>query len=155
MGNASRQPNLATRGRRTDVNAEKKLGEEDGQQHIRKDEVQESCHEVRTTGGNLNQSDCTALHLGSALIQPRFMAAALRPPTTPTSPTIKSRNNGSSSIRRCTCAVRNKASLTHSCHHLLHQQLSGHTAWQNTTTPPKQTQGAIIKPIWNQYPGID
>ena len=58
MGNASRQPNLATRGRRTDVNAEKKLGEEDGQQHIRKDEVQESCPEVRTTSGNLNQSDC-------------------------------------------------------------------------------------------------
>ena len=136
MGNASRQPNLATRGRRTDVNAEKKLGEEDGQQHIRKDEVQESCHEVRTTGGNLNQSDCTALHLGSALIQPRFMAAALRPPTTPTSPTIKSRNNGSSSIRRRALCTVDKVSLTHSCHRLLHQQLSHRADPRETGHPP-------------------
>jgi hypothetical protein len=74
-------------------------------------------------------------------------AAALRPPTTPTSSTTKSRNNGSSSIRRRACAVHNKVRLTYSCHHLLHQQLSGHMGWLeiDPTSPPTQTQGAIIR----------
>lgn len=94
-----------------------------------------------------NRGRYAAALLGSALEQPRFRAAALRPPTTPTSPTTnKSRNNGSSSIRRRTCAVRNKASLTHSCLHLLHQQLSGHIAWQYARHPPQQqTRSAVIR----------
>jgi hypothetical protein len=59
---------------------------------------------------------------------------ALRPPTTPTSPNSKSRNNGTSSIRRRTRDFRNKVGLPHSCHRLLHQQLSGLSASERRNT---------------------
>jgi hypothetical protein len=93
----------------------------------------------KITSGKFNQSCCTVLHLGSALAlalsRPRFIPA-LGPPTTPTSSTTRSRNNGSSSIRRRALCSVDKASLTHSCHRLLYQQLSHPADRRETGHPP-------------------